>query len=290
MSFKFEILENENKNTLVLSSDKEIYNTRVVFNDDSKSEQFPLVKQLFFLPFVKSITLDKHLILIEKLDFLDWKDVQEEVIDQIEKFLNDGGLIYQVNNPVTIYAESTPNPNVIKFVANKKLVNIAHEFKTSESANYCFIAKALFNHDFVKEIYIDFNFISVTINEKFSWDEFTMQIREFILSYIKDGNQIIDSSYDVQNSTSEGIDQSNMDEISKKISALIDEQIKPAVASDGGNILFQSYDNESMEVKVILQGACSGCPSSTYTLKNGIETMLKDFLPGKISNVVAING
>ena len=290
MSFKFEILENEDKNTLVLSSDKEIYNTRVVFNDDSKSEQFPLVKQLFFLPFVKSITLDKHLILIEKLDFLDWKDVQEEVIDQIEKFLNDGGLIYQVNNPVTIYAESTPNPNVIKFVANKKLVNIAHEFKTPESANYCFIAKALFNHDFIKEIYIDFNFISVTINEKFTWDEFTMQIREFILSYIKDGNQIIDSSYDVQNSTSEGIDQSNMDEISKKISALIDEQIKPAVASDGGNILFQSYDNESMEVKVILQGACSGCPSSTYTLKNGIETMLKDFLPGKISNVVAING
>jgi Fe-S cluster biogenesis protein NfuA len=290
MGFKFEILENEDKNTLVLSSDKEIYNTRVVFNDDSKSEQFPLVKQLFFLPFVKSITLDKHLILIEKLDFLDWKDVQEEVIDQIEKFLNDGGLIYQVNNPVTIYAESTPNPNVIKFVANKKLVNIAHEFKTSESANYCFIAKALFNHDFIKEIYIDFNFISVTINEKFSWDEYTMQIREFILSYIKDGNQIIDSSYDVQNSTSEGIDQSNMDEISKKISALIDEQIKPAVASDGGNILFQSYDNESMEVKVILQGACSGCPSSTYTLKNGIETMLKDFLPGKISNVVAING
>ena len=290
MGFKFEILENEDKNTLVLSSDKEIYNTRVVFNDDSKSEQFPLVKQLFFLPFVKSITLDKHLILIEKLDFLDWKDVQEEVIDQIEKFLNDGGLIYQVNNPVTIYAESTPNPNVIKFVANKKLVNIAHEFKTSESANYCFIAKALFNHDFIKEIYIDFNFISVTINEKFTWDEFTMQIREFILSYIKDGNQIIDSSYDFQNSTSEGIDQSNMDEISKKISALIDEQIKPAVASDGGNILFQSYDNESMEVKVILQGACSGCPSSTYTLKNGIETMLKDFLPGKISNVVAING
>ena len=290
MGFKFEILENEDKNTLVLSSDKEIYNMRVVFNDDSKSEQFPLVKQLFFLPFVKSIILDKHLILIEKLDFLDWKDVQEEVIDQIEKFLNDGGLIYQVNNPVTIYAESTPNPNVIKFVANKKLVNIAHEFKTSESANYCFIAKALFNHDFIKEIYIDFNFISVTINEKFSWDEFTMQIREFILSYIKDGNQIIDSSYDVQNSTSEGIDQSNMDEISKKISALIDEQIKPAVASDGGNILFQSYDNESMEVKVILQGACSGCPSSTYTLKNGIETMLKDFLPGKISNVVAING
>ena len=77
---------------------------------------------------------------------------------------------------------------------------------------------------------------------------------------------------------------------SKEISKLIDDQIKPAVASDGGNILFQSYDPESHEVKVILQGACSGCPSSTYTLKNGIESMLKDYLPGKISNVVAING
>ena len=117
-----------------------------------------------------------------------------------------------------------------------------------------------------------------------------MQVREFILSFISDGNQIIDENYDIQNNNSEGIDLNTLDETSKKIANLIEEQIKPAVASDGGNILFQSYDNNSQEVKVILQGACSGCPSSTYTLKNGIESMLKDYLPGKISNVVAING
>ena len=290
MKYKFEILDNEDKNTLVLSSDKEIYTKRISFSDDSSAEQFPLVKQLFFLPFIKSVILDKHLILIEKLDFLEWKDVQEEVVEQIENFLNGGGLIFQIINPITIYAENTPNPSVIKFVANKKLVNVAHEFKDSKSTSYCNIAKALFNHDFISEIYIDFNFISITISKEYSWENHIMEIREYILSFVRDGNEIIDPKFDIEDIKVDKVDFDKLDDISKEIAKLIDDQIKPAVASDGGNILFQSYDSDSLEVKVILQGACSGCPSSTYTLKNGIETMLKDYLPGKISNVVAING
>lgn len=290
MKYKFEILDNEDKNTLVLSSDKEIYTKRISFSDDSSAEQFPLVKQLFFLPFIKSVTLDKHLILIEKLDFLEWKDVQEEVVGQIENFLNGGGLIFQIINPITIYAENTPNPSVIKFVANKKLVNVAHEFKDSKSASYCNIAKALFNHDFISQIYIDFNFISITISKEYSWENHIMEIREYVLSFVRDGNEIIDPKFDIDDIKVDKVDFDKLDDISKEIAKLIDDQIKPAVASDGGNILFQSYDSDSLEVKVILQGACSGCPSSTYTLKNGIETMLKDYLPGKISNVVAING
>jgi Fe-S cluster biogenesis protein NfuA len=290
LKYKFEILDNEDKNTLVLSSDKEIYTKRISFSDDSSAEQFPLIKQLFFLPFIKSVTLDKHLILIEKLDFLEWKDVQEEVVGQIENFLNGGGLIFQIINPITIYAENTPNPSVIKFVANKKLVNVAHEFKDSKSASYCNIAKALFNHDFISEIYIDFNFISITISKEYSWENHIMEIREYVLSFVRDGNEIIDPKFDIDDIKVDKVDFDKLDDISKEIAKLIDDQIKPAVASDGGNILFQSYDSDSLEVKVILQGACSGCPSSTYTLKNGIETMLKDYLPGKISNVVAING
>ena len=290
MKYKFEILDNEDKNTLVLSSDKEIYTKRVSFSDDSAAEQFPLVKQLFFLPFIKSVILDKHLILIEKLDFLEWKDVQEEVVEQIENFLNGGGVIFQIINPITIYAENTPNPSVIKFVANKKLVNVAHEFKDSKSASYCNIAKALFNHDFISEIYIDFNFISITISKEYKWENHIMEIREYILSFVRDGNEIINPKFDIEDIKVDKINFNKLDDISKEIAKLINDQIKPAVASDGGNILFQSYDSDSLEVKVILQGACSGCPSSTYTLKNGIETMLKDYLPGKISNVVAING
>ena len=288
MKYKFEILENEDKNILVLSSDEEIYTKRILFEDDSKADQFPLVKQLFFLPFIKSVTLDKHLILIEKLDFLDWKDVQDEVVTQIEKFLNTGGLIFKVINPITIYAENTPNPSVIKFVANKKLVNVAHEFKNNADAYYCNIAKALFNHEFISEIYIDFNFIS--IKSDYKWENHTMEIREYLLSFIRDGNEIVNPQFDMDEKKVQQVNFDKLDDISKEIAKLIDDQIKPAVASDGGNILFQSYDSDSKEVKVILQGACSGCPSSTYTLKNGIESMLKDYLPGKISNVVAING
>ena len=91
------------------------------------------------MPFIKSITLDKHLILIEKLDFLDWVDVQDEVKEQIENFLNEGGLIFKPSIPITIYAENTPNPSVIKFVANKRLVNTSHEFKSIESAQNYYI-------------------------------------------------------------------------------------------------------------------------------------------------------
>ena len=83
---------------------------------------------------------------------------------QIANFLNGGGVIFQIINPITIYAENTPNPSVIKFVANKKLVNVAHEFKDSKSASYCNIAKALFNHDFISEIYIDFKIKDVDKN------------------------------------------------------------------------------------------------------------------------------
>tara|TARA_B100000678_G_scaffold42082_1_gene31422 strand:- start:3636 stop:4508 length:873 start_codon:yes stop_codon:yes gene_type:complete len=290
LKYKFEILENEDKNILVLSSDEEIYTKRILFEDDSKADQFPLVKQLFFLPFIKSVTLDKHLILIEKLDFLDWKDVQDEVVTQIEKFLNTGGLIFKVINPITIYAENTPNPSVIKFVANKKLVNVAHEFKNNADAYYCNIAKALFNHEFISEIYIDFNFISITIKSDYKWENHIMEIREYLLSFVRDGNEIVNPQFDMDDKKVQQVNFDKLDDISKEIAKLIDDQIKPAVASDGGNILFQSYDSDSQEVKVILQGACSGCPSSTYTLKNGIESMLKDYLPGKISNVVAING
>ncbi|MEP4881807.1 NifU family protein, partial [Maribacter dokdonensis] len=81
-----------------------------------------------------------------------------------------------------------------------------------------------------------------------------------------------------------------LDETSQEIVDILEEYVKPAVASDGGNIMFQSYDTDSKTVNVILQGACSGCPSSTFTLKNGIETMLKNMMGDKVNEVVALNG
>ena len=115
-----------------------------------------------------------------------------------------------------------------------------------------------------------------------------MDVREFIRSFIQDNNTIVFE----ENIKKSKAEKQNIeyDDVSKEIIKIIDENIKPAVASDGGNILFESYEKDTKKVNVILQGACSGCPSSTITLKSGIETMLKDMLPGMISEVNAING
>tara|TARA_B100001175_G_scaffold317289_1_gene333641 strand:- start:5797 stop:6150 length:354 start_codon:yes stop_codon:yes gene_type:complete len=117
-----------------------------------------------------------------------------------------------------------------------------------------------------------------------------MDVREFIRTFIQDGNTLINEDLFKENSNQIKVNTENIDDISKQIIEIIEQHVKPAVASDGGNILFQSYDKETKNVNVILQGACSGCPSSTVTLKNGIENMLKQMLPGLISDVNAING
>ena len=136
----------------------------------------------------------------------------------------------------------------------------------------------------------NFNFISVTQNSDSNWEENVMDVREFIRSYIQDGNTLINEDLFEQTQDNIELDLNNMDDVSKEIIDIIEKHVKPAVASDGGNIVFQSYDQETKNVNVILQGACCGCPSSTVTLKSGIENMLKEMLPGMISEVNAVNG
>jgi Fe-S cluster biogenesis protein NfuA len=117
-----------------------------------------------------------------------------------------------------------------------------------------------------------------------------MDVREFIRSYIQDNNTLIHEDLIKDNTNVVEVDFEKIDDVSKEIIDIIEKHVKPAVASDGGNIVFQSYDQETKNVNVILQGACSGCPSSTVTLKSGIENMLKEMLPGMISEVNAVNG
>jgi Fe-S cluster biogenesis protein NfuA len=265
---------------------------RIEFKKIEETNEFPLIQQIFYLPFIKQVTLNKHSVYIEKLNILKWEDVQEELCSQLEDFLNKGGLVskneIQKVSPVSVYAESTPNPNAMKFVANKKIVDDVYEFKSIDETEDSPLAKSLFGFDFIKEVFFDFNFVSLIQKPGNNWDKNIMDVREFIRSFIQDGNTIV---YEDRIKNKIKI-KSNIefDDISKKIIKIIDENIKPAVASDGGNIMFESYDTNTQKVNVILQGACSGCPSSTVTLKSGIETMLKDMLPGKISEVVAVNG
>jgi Fe-S cluster biogenesis protein NfuA len=264
---------------------------RIEFNKIEETSEFPLIQQIFYLPFIKKVILNKHSVYIEKLNILEWSDVQEEICSQIEEFLNNGGVVSKNEikkvSPVSVYAESTPNPNAMKFVVNKKIVDDIFEFKSIEETLESPLAKSLFSFPLVKEVFFDFNFVSIIKKIEFNWEENVMEIREFIRSFIQDGNTIVfEENIKKVKAKKNNI---KIDNVSKEIIKIIDENIKPAVASDGGNILFESYDSETKKVNVILQGACSGCPSSTITLKSGIETMLKDMLPGMISEVNAIN-
>lgn len=265
---------------------------RIEFNKIEETNDFPLIQQIFYLPFIKKVILNKHSIYIEKLNILEWVDVQEELCSQLQDFLNNGGVVsknqIKKTSPVTVYAESTPNPNAMKFVVNKRIVNDIYEFKSIEDSSESPLAKSLFGFEFVNEVFFDFNFVSIIQKPGFKWEENVMDVREFIRSFIQDNNTIVFEE-NIKKASKVKTD-IPIDDVSKEIIKIIDENIKPAVASDGGNILFESYETDTKKVNVILQGACSGCPSSTITLKSGIETMLKDMLPGKISEVNAING
>lgn len=260
-----------------------------------ETNDYPLVQQMFYLPFVKKVTLKDNGLEIERFDILDWKDVIHEVSQEIQNFLKNGGQVATTSNlqkvPVTIYAESTPNPNVMKFVANKMLVEQIAEYKTVEDTNGAPLAQALFSFPFINEVFFDTNYISINKNSTIEWEEAVMEIREFIRSYLEEDKPIITTSAEkTTSSVAQEKSLEDLDETSLEIVKIIDDYIKPAVASDGGNILFDNYNEEDKSVHVILQGACSGCPSSTFTLKNGIENMLKEMLPGKVATVSAING
>ena len=268
------------------------------FNNIDEAKSAPLAQQLFYLPFVKKVYISWNFIAVERYNIVEWPDVQDEVAEQIEAYLNSGGTVIEASEskkktPVTVYAESTPNPAVIKFVANKKLVTSLFEFTSIDEAKQSPLATELFHFPFVKSVFIDENYVSITKFEVADWQDITMELREFIRNYIENGKDIvsIDAQQTIQNTeTQKEAHFEALDDISKEIVNILEEYVKPAVASDGGNIQFISYEAVNKKVNVMLQGACSGCPSSTYTLKSGIENMLKEMLPGKVEMVEAING
>ncbi|NOR27222.1 MAG: NifU family protein [Lutibacter sp.] len=266
------------------------------FNNIDDAKNSPLAQQLFHLPFIKRVFISANFVAVERFNIVEWSDVEEEVKEQIEIYLNNPGVLVleenepQQKTPVEVYTEKTPNPSVLKFVANKKLVTTDFEFKTIEDAQNAPLATELYNFPFVKEIFISENYVSITKNDSVEWEEIMIEVRSFIKQFIAEEKEIVSSTF--KQEKTEAVTKetaTNLDDVSKQIVSILDEYVKPAVAADGGNIAFQSYEPTTQTVHVILQGACSGCPSSTITLKNGIENMLKQLIPGKIGQVVAIN-
>jgi Fe-S cluster biogenesis protein NfuA len=265
------------------------------FKNIDEATNSPLAQKLFYLPFVKTVYISGNFIAIEKFSIVEWEDVKDAVAEQIETFVSNGGIIITESEnktkkqPITVYGETTPNPAALKFVVNKMLTKSAVEFKNINQTTASPLVQELFKFPYVKEVFIDENYISVTKYAINDWQEITLELRTFIKQFIENGGTVLDESLIIAQTEEEISKVDNLDITSQKIISILDEFVKPAVQADGGNIAFDSYNEEDKIVKVILQGACSGCPSSTFTLKSGIENMLKSMLNDEQIMVEAVN-
>jgi Fe-S cluster biogenesis protein NfuA len=191
----------------------------------------------------------------------------------------------KTGNPiVSIYTEMTPNPETMKFVANKLLYpSKSIDFQNEQVSSPSPLAKELFGFPFIKGVFIASNFVTLTTTVETDWNEVIPSLREFLKEYLEEGKVVINEDEivkPIENNATSGDDS----EIVTRIKELLENYVKPAVEMDGGAISFKSYRNGS--VTLSLQGSCSGCPSSMITLKSGIEGMMKRMIP-EVKEVLA---
>ena len=194
-----------------------------------------------------------------------------------------------VKSPVMLYTEQTPNPEALKYVTNRMLYRGVADFKEKDlAAAWSPMANSLMELPYVKGVYFSNNFVTITKEFNYEWADIMLKLKEFIKDFIEQGGILVKDGFtehlEALNAEHTAQQFSGEDgEIAKKVKDLIDMYVKPAVESDGGNIEFKSYENG--RVHVLMQGSCSGCPSSTVTLKSGIEGMLKRMVP-EVTEVV----
>lgn len=197
--------------------------------------------------------------------------------------------------PLNIYAESTPNPAIMKFVANIMLVpdDKSYEVGPDDDLNAFPLAARLFSFPFITKVYFSGNFLSLSKADGIDWNDVFHELREFIYNYIVTGHPVVkEDELPQEIMTNEELPNEVVShsepqsDIETQIIQILDEYVKPAVESDGGNILFRSYSDGKLTLS--LRGACNGCPSSTITLKNGIQNIFAKMLP-EVKEVVADN-
>ena len=193
----------------------------------------------------------------------------------------------KTKTPVMIYTEATPNPNTLKFVTNKALlVNDAVEFQSIEDTTDAPLANALFGFEGVENVFVSNNFVSISKSDDLLWAEIMIPIKDFLKKFIEEGKEIITENYVQPSKTATNTIHADDGDLEIRIKGALDKYVKPAVEMDGGNISFVKFENGVLTVQ--LQGSCSGCPSSTVTLKQGIENLMKRFVP-EVQEVIAEN-
>ena len=191
----------------------------------------------------------------------------------------------KTGNPiVSIYTEMTPNPETMKFVANKLLYpGKSIDFPDETSAGPSPLARELFAFPFVRSVFIASNFVTLSKTPDAQWDDVIPSLRDFLKNYLEEGGPVVNEDEVPVKSESNAVSEDDSDVV-KRIKELLENYVKPAVEMDGGAISFRDYDNGT--VTLMMQGSCSGCPSSMITLKAGIEGMMKRMIP-EVKEVVA---
>ena len=229
---------------------------------NSDVSHIPLAQELFQFPFITRLFITANFIAAAK---------EEET--------------------TLFYTERTPNPQVVKFVSEKQIIKGFLEVKSPEDSRNIPLTKQLFK-DFaeISEIFINDNYISITKTKEANWDSIIPSIQKSLEEYFQNQQKAEKISGIIEKYQAQSFNNRGFTEMEEKINAILQEYVAPAVENDGGKISLIEYDEETKTAKMLLQGACSGCPSSAVTLKNGIEKVLKNFLPDVVESVEAING
>lgn len=283
----------ENPKVLKFVADYNLLPGSLELDRASDISEIPLAQQLFNYPFVERIFITANFIAVAKQDTVEWEHIADSLKNVIEDELIANPKIYlqkKVEN-YQIYSEMTPNPMVMKFVSSTPLMDGFVEIKSPAEASGVPLAEAVFKEfSFAREIFISDNFVAVTKDVSVEWHEVMVTVRAFISDYLQNGGVISNLTPQKHASPAESIINRNYNENEQKISDILNEYVAPAVEGDGGKISLIEYNAETKTATMLLQGACSGCPSSTATLKGGVENILKQFVPELVENVEAING
>ncbi len=283
----------ENPKVMKFVADYNLIPGALELDRDSDISEIPLAQELFNYPFVDRVFITANFVAVAKQDLVEWSDVAESLKNVIEDELLANPRIYlqKKKEAYQIYAEMTPNPYVMKFVSSKLLMDGFVEVKSREEGAEVPLAQAIFDEfDFAQEVFISDNFVAVTKNDSVEWHEVMIAVRSLIADYLQNGGMISNVEPHKHENPVEKIINREYTDTEQKISDILNEYVAPAVENDGGKISLIEYEADSKTAKMLLQGACSGCPSSTATLKNGIENILKQFLPELVEKVEAVNG
>ncbi|MDO5656083.1 MAG: NifU family protein [Flavobacteriaceae bacterium] len=287
------IEQTQQKSILKFVCDELITPGSIEFSSEDDLSSSQLAQQLFLFPFVQRVFITANFVAVQKSSAVEWEDVAQELKEIINSHLEAQTIVLKEKKiePFSLYAEMTPNPRVMKFVSNQLITDSALEVKSVDEADNVPLARELFTHfDFIQEIFIDDNYLSITRKLRTDWQFTALEVREFILNYLQAGKKVfLKDNLDSDNSDSQSNDLRRFTVKEMEIQRILDEYVQPAVAKDGGKISLVKLDEGSKTATMLMQGACSGCPSSTLTLKNGIESLLKEMMPGIVEHVQAEN-